>query len=126
MKKRRDSGDLVVYGSSEHIAAALDRTFASLEKENCLRGLDADAMAGRLARFYSELDATHPFREGNSRALRAFTSDLSDAAGFRLAWSGMAQTEEQRHALYHARDLAVMCGELSSLEKMIRANLHTR
>ena len=98
-------------------------TFAALKAENDLRSLDIAAMAKRLAYFYSELDAIHAFRDGNSRTLRAFTSDLVKAAGHRLDWAVAANAAEGRQRLYHARDLAVMRGDLSELSGIIGAAL---
>jgi cell filamentation protein len=115
MAKTRASGFVVTYGPSANVPGALASTFAKLEAENCLLGLDTGAIARRLAYYYSELDAIHAFREGNSRTLRAFTSDLAESAGYRLDWAPAAQTAEQRQQLYQARDLAVMRGDLSSL-----------
>ena len=93
-----------------------------MKAENCLLGLDSGAIAKRLAYYYNELDAIHSFRDGNSRTLRAFTADLSQAAGHRLDWAPAAQTAEQRQRLYHARDLAVMRGDTSELAQIVAAN----
>jgi cell filamentation protein len=122
MAKNR-SGFVVAYGPSQHVPGALASTFAALKAENCLVGLDAATFASRLAWYYSELDAIHPFRDGNSRTLRAFTSDLAEAAGHRLDWALAAQTPEDRQRLYHARDLAVMRADLSELIEIIGKNL---
>jgi cell filamentation protein len=94
-----------------------------LNAENGLLGLDSQALAKRLAYFYSELDAIHAFRDGNSRTLRAFTSDLAQSAGHRLDWAPASQTAEQRQRLYHARDMAVMRGDLSELTQIFTAHL---
>jgi cell filamentation protein len=115
MAKTRPSGFVVAYGPSENVPGALASTFAALKAENCLQAVEAGALPGRLAYYYSELDAIHAFREGNSRTLRAFTSDLAQSLGYRLDWAPLAQTPEQREALYGARDLAVMRGETSAL-----------
>lgn len=123
MMTKDRSGFVVTYGPSENVPNALASTFAALEAENCLLGLDGEAFAMRLAYFYSELDAIHPFREGNSRTLRTFTSDLSQAAGHRLNWARVARAAEDRQHLYHARDLAVMRGDLSELIAIIGAAL---
>jgi cell filamentation protein len=88
-----------------------------------LKGLDGSRFAARLAFYYSELDAIHAFREGNSRTLRAFTSDLAQAAGHGLDWARTAPTPENRQNLYHARDVAVMRGDISELARIIAANL---
>jgi cell filamentation protein len=122
MTKNR-SGFVVAYGPSQNVAGALATTFGALKTENELRGLDVGAMATRLAWYYGELDAIHAFRDGNSRTLRAFTSDLAKAAGHRLDWALAAQDAEDRQKLYHARDLAVMRGDLSELAAIIAASL---
>ena len=122
MAKNR-SGFVVAYGPSQNIPGALVGVFAALKAESDLRGLDADAMAKRLAYYYGELDAIHAFRDGNSRTLRAFTTDLAESAGHRLDWSRAAQTAEDRQRRYHARDLAVMRGDLSELAAIIRVTL---
>jgi cell filamentation protein len=117
------SGFVVAYGPSENVPGALADTFAKLTAEGDLRGLNGEAIAARLAYYYSELDAIHAFREGNSRTLRVFTSDLAQSAGHRLDWALTAQTEEQRLQLYHARDLAVMRGDTSELTQIFGACL---
>lgn len=119
MMTKERSGFVVTYGPSENVPAALAATFAALKAEHDLQGLDAVRFAGRLAFVYSELDAIHAFREGNSRTLRAFTSDLAEAAGHRLDWSRMGSAPEDRQRLYHARDLAVMRGDTSELAQII-------
>ena len=120
MMTKNRSGFVVAYGPSENVPAALGITFIALKAENCLLGLDAEAMALRLAYFYRELDAIHAFREGNSRTLRAFTADLALAAGHRLEW---AKTADQRQGLFHARDVAVMRGDTSELAEVFRTCL---
>jgi len=124
MAKNR-SGFVVAYGPSQNVPGALAGTFAALKTENCLVGLDTGTMAKRLAYYYSELDAIHAFRDGNSRTLRAFTTDLAQAAGHRLDWASAAQVEEDRQRLYHARDLAVMRGDLTELIAIIAAALQS-
>jgi cell filamentation protein len=84
MAKTRPSGFVVAYGPSQNVPAALANTFAALKAENCLGGLDSEAIAKRLAYYYSELDSIHAFRDGNSRTLRVFTSDIAQSAGHRL------------------------------------------
>ena len=81
MMTKKRSGFVVAYGPSENVPAALAAAFTALKAENCLVSLNTEAMAQRLAYYYSELDAIHAFREGNSRTLRAFTADLAQAAG---------------------------------------------
>lgn len=130
MMTKERSGFVVTYGPSENVPTALAGTFAALQAEKVLRGLDSGRFAARLAFFYSEFDAIHAFREGNSRTLRAFTSDLAESAGHRLNWSmtamGTANGADARQRLYHARDLAVMRGDTSELAETISAGLDIR
>jgi len=125
MMTKDRSGFVVAYGPSENVPAALAATFAALNAENGLRGLDADRFAARLAFYCSELDAIHAFREGNSRTLRAFTSDLSQAAGHRFDWARAALVPDDQQRLYHARDLAVMRGDTSELARIVASCLST-
>lgn len=73
-----------------------------------LRGLAVEAFAERMAKAYAELDHIHPFREGNSRTLRAFTAQASREAGFELDWGNSNATALSRNALYLARDKEVL------------------
>jgi cell filamentation protein len=119
MMTKERSGFVVTYGPSENVPAALANTFAALKAENDLHGLAAEKFATRLAYFYSELDAIHAFREGNSRTPRVFTADLAQAAGHLLLWSKAGSSPEDRQRLYHARDLAVMRGDTSELAQIV-------
>ena len=60
--------------------------FRDLHGEDCLRGLHRDAFTERLACYLGEVNALHPFREGNGRAQRAFFTQLARDAGYTLAW----------------------------------------
>jgi cell filamentation protein len=65
----------------EHIAAEMARIFDGLRNHGCLRDLPVDLFAARSARFLSELNAVHPFRDGNGRAQLAFFAIPADHAG---------------------------------------------
>ena len=69
-----------------HIAPYLSGVLAGLPRENYLRGLPADRLADRLAYYLAEINAVHPFREGNGRTQRAFVGQLAADAGHHLAW----------------------------------------
>lgn len=60
------------------------RIFAELADDNCLRDLLPDNFVAKAARFTSELNAIHPFREGNGRTQNAFLTILADQAGHPL------------------------------------------
>ena len=62
-----------------HIHNAAAPIFLQLAKENHLAGLDTAAFSNCAAYYLGELNALHPFREGNGRALREFISHLAHA-----------------------------------------------
>jgi cell filamentation protein len=74
----------------------LKNTLAKLAGENYLRGLDSVAFARRAAYYLGELNAIHPFREGNGRTQREFIRQLAAEAGHRINWNRI--TREQMYA----------------------------
>ncbi len=123
MTKGRNLGYQVTYGNSTFVPGEMRRIFDELAYEDYLCGLNRERFAAQLAYFYSELDSTHPFREGNSRTLRQFTADLALAAGYELDWESTGATEESRNGLYTARDFAFTQGDRTRLERIILENL---
>lgn len=49
---------MFLFGQAEEI-------FGKLKAENCLHGLEKDDFAARLAYYFSEINALHPFLDGN-------------------------------------------------------------
>lgn len=70
----------------QYIESAAAEVFRALHGENLLRGLPRDAFTERLTYYLGEVNAIHPFREGNGRAQRAFFEQLAGEAGFILDW----------------------------------------
>jgi cell filamentation protein len=70
----------------QYIDSSAAVIFRQLHGEDCLHGLRLDAFVGRLTHYLGEVNALHPFREGNGRAQRAFLRQLARDAGFMLAW----------------------------------------
>ena len=125
MTKTRASGYAVVYGDSAFIPGQADLVFTALAAEKYLVGLNPQEFAQRAAYFYGELDAIHPFREGNSRTLRLFFSGIAKAAGFQLDWRILA-AEDHREQLYAARARAVMHGDSAPLATLFASILSAR
>lgn len=68
----------------EHIDANMGKLFAQLENDNYLLGLNADDFTAKAAVLLAELNAIHPFREGNGRTQLSFLVELSERAGHGL------------------------------------------
>ena len=68
----------------ENIDREMRRLFLHLADDNFHRDLDARAFVRQAAHFLSELNAIHPFREGNGRTQNIFLGLIADQAGHPL------------------------------------------
>jgi cell filamentation protein len=64
----------------QNIDAMMNALFAGLEQEQWLAGLDSNTFIERAAYYICEINAVHPFREGNGRAIRFYADVLSAKA----------------------------------------------
>ncbi|WP_370943103.1 Fic/DOC family protein [Amycolatopsis sp. cg5] len=87
------SKDKSPFCSWQYVEDETSAVLAKLENHGWLTGLRRDPFIALLAEFYGELNARHPFREGNGRTLRAFLRQLSAAAGWRLDWSALNRAD---------------------------------
>jgi cell filamentation protein len=69
----------------EHIEREMRKLFADLARQRHFRELDAPTLARKAAHFLAELNAVHPFREGNGRTQLSFLVALAEHAGHPLA-----------------------------------------
>ena len=105
------------FANVRFIESAANDIFNKLARENRLKGLDADSLSKRLAHYLSEINALHPFREGNGRVQRIFISQLSQSAGYQLDYSDLEQEQ-----IYQAMELAFN-GDESILANLILERL---
>ena len=82
-----------IFCRGEHIDQEARRIFGALASENKLRSLPDYLFVERLAYYVSEINALHPFREGNGRVLREFTRQLAMYNGYTLMWSRVPKDE---------------------------------
>jgi cell filamentation protein len=104
-----------VFCLPQYIDSSATAIFRELHDEDCLRGLRRDAFVGRLAYYLGEVNALHPFREGNGRAQRAFFGQLARDAGFTLSWQHL---DPVRNVDASA---AIMRGDPEPMRKMLDA-----
>ena len=105
------------FANVRFIESAANDIFNKLARENWLKGLDAVALSKRLAHYLSEINALHPFREGNGRVQRIFISQLSQSAGYQLDYSDLEQEQ-----IYRAMELGFN-GDESILADLILERL---
>lgn len=73
-----------VFCYPEHIGNQMELLFAKLQTPAFISGCSKEAFVSAAAEFLGELNAIHPFREGNGRTQLAFLYLLSDRAGHPL------------------------------------------
>lgn len=64
------------------IESYLGAELSKLANENWLHDLPPERFVERLAHCMGEINATHPFREGNGRTQRVFCAQLAEQAGY--------------------------------------------
>jgi cell filamentation protein, protein adenylyltransferase len=97
----------------QYIESSAAEIFRALHGEGLLRGLPRDAFTERLTCYLGEVNAVHPFREGNGRAQRAFFEQLTSDAGFTLDWQHL---DADRNI---ATSAAIMHGDPAPMRKML-------
>ena len=97
----------------QYIEPAATEIFRLLRSDNFLRGLKRGLFIDRLTYYLGEVNAVHPFREGNGRTQRAFFEQLADDAGFTLAWQRL---DADRNI---AASVAIMRGDPEPMRKML-------
>ena len=83
-----------------YIARELDKRFADVRHGNGLRGLSRDEFFDRLGDHINEINAIHPFREGNGRTMRHHAAQLAREAGHPIRIASIDKTawmEASRH-----------------------------
>lgn len=70
-----------------------DEIFLKLYNDNYLIGLTNEEMITKLSYYLSELNAMHPFREGNGRTQRVFIEYLAHTAGYYVDFSKVSSKE---------------------------------
>lgn len=69
------------------ISATIHKLITELKKEHYLKDKQYDDFINRLAYYMAELNAVHPFREGNGRTIREFIRQLALYNQYELDWS---------------------------------------
>ena len=81
------------FGNCELIESYLGQQLAKLSGENILIGLQPVSFIQRLAHYMGEINAAHPFREGNGRVQRAFCAQLAEQAGYFIDFAEASREE---------------------------------
>jgi cell filamentation protein len=104
----------------EYIDKRMRELFEQLVGENHLRDLDAETFARKVAHFMAELNAIHPFREGNGRTQNMLLILLADQARHPLDVQRL-HPPDMMHAM-----IVSFVGEERPLAKLIRTLMRVR
>ncbi|MGI6217550.1 MAG: Fic/DOC family protein [Coriobacteriales bacterium] len=77
----------------QYIPVQVDKLMAKLACESPLDALSQHEIAVRLAYYLGEINAIHPFREGNGRTQRAFVRKLAYENGWLLSFANVSDNE---------------------------------
>ncbi len=97
----------------EYIQPMADEIFSKLRNEYRLKGFNKNTFIERIAFYMGEVNALHPFREGNGRTQRHFFMQLAQDAGYQLHFELM-----DKEQLLQA-DIAGMAGDYSKLKALL-------
>lgn len=106
------------FANHTRIFGAASPIFERLEKEQHLKGLDTAAFSERAAYYLGEINALHPFREGNGRAQREFINHLARANDYVIDWTGISP-----EAMTQASIEAFHRGDTAKFAAFIRKNI---
>lgn len=95
----------------QQIVPSLERLLGDLSREKQI-------FTSRAAFYMGELNAIHPFRDGNGRRQREFIRQLALRSGYSLDWSRV--TREQ---MYEASHRSFKAGDHGGLERVLEAAL---
>lgn len=86
-------GNSVPFCYVQFIEQEQQRIFSALKQDGYYVGLKREEFIHKIAWLASELNALHPFRDGNGRAIRVFLVLLAANAGYELDYSKVDKDE---------------------------------
>jgi fido (protein-threonine AMPylation protein) len=106
------------FARAEFIAGEMEKRFTAIRTDAALTLHDRDSFAARAAEHIGEINAIHPFLEGNGRMQRVLLQALAGRAGFAIALDTIDQP-----AWYAAAAASFEQQDYAPLTALIRDNL---
>ncbi len=104
---------------AKHIESFGNEVFDKLKKENYFVGYDSEETLCKLVELFADINALHPFREGNGRSQRIFIESLAKINGINLDLTNVSKIE-----MIIASHESIN-GEYNKLKEMFKNNSHT-
>jgi cell filamentation protein len=108
------------FAFSDRISQSLSHFASELQDERYLALLPRAKFAGRAAHYLGELNAIHPFGDGNGRAQREFIRELASRNGYTLNWSRVSRDEMREASI-----ISFQRGDNSAFEGVMRVALES-
>ena len=109
------SKDGQLFGLAQFLEPAMGGVLSKLAMEEHLAGLDRRAFSDRAGHYLGEINAAHPFREGNGRVQREFIRELALRSGHRILW-----TRVTRQQMIESSIESFKHGDNTALSNLIR------
>ena len=106
------------FGAAAFVEPVLNDLLQKVSAENYLQAVNPEMFADRAGFFLGEINAAHPFREGNGRTQREFIRELGLHAEFVVDWSRI--TRDQMTAASRG---SFQTGDSSALARLIFSSM---
>jgi len=107
-----------LFGVAAFVEPALHEVLRKLPGERYLEGLAPQTFSTSAGYYIGEINAIHPFRDGNGRAQREFIRELAAQAGFVIDWSRVSRIQMMAASLASFRT-----GDSSGMTALIELSL---
>lgn len=77
----------------QFINTQANEIFSNLKSDNFLNGMSREEFVEKSAYYFSEINALHPFREGNGRAQREYIRELALYQGYSVYFDDIGENE---------------------------------
>lgn len=85
--------DAFQFANVQYIQSSSMQIFMDLKKDNHLKGLSKEEFSIKAAKYFTDINILHPFREGNGRTQREFIRSLAGRNGYELDWSKVSEKQ---------------------------------
>lgn len=107
-----------MFCNAKFIDSQAEEIFLKLKEEKHLSGFSEEDFIKRLAYYFSEINALHPFREGNGRAQREFIRLLALKNGYVIKFDRISEDE-----MIRASQESFLC-DYGCMEKLFSKCVH--
>ena len=109
-----------IFCRGQYIKESANKIMGDLRNENFLKGLDKTRFIERTAFYMGEVNALHPFREGNGRTAREFFRQLSLNANYLLDFG---KTDNEKLLI---ADIEAFNGRYDDLVKILETAINEK